>query len=243
MTIPENRYVDPDPKLSGRRRREMITKQLEGRDIHDRRVLEAFNQVMRHEFVSEALYSRAYDDHALPIGFSQTISQPYMVAYMSQELRLEGTERVLEIGTGSGFQCAILSKLAKMVVSVERIHELYEKAKSRLLIRMRLSNVKLLSGNGLERWEAENGFDRILVTAGAPNPPKKLLKLLKPGGIMLTPIGNRSVQYLYRITAFCHNSSNQGSGDLWPEYPNFFFDRLIGCRFVPLVGPGAWEEK
>lgn len=234
-------FHDPDPKSSERRRLSMIQGQLINRGIWDQRILNAFNKVKRHEFVSEALYSRAYDDNPLPIGSSQTISQPYIVAYMTQELILEGGEKVLEIGTGSGFQTAILAELSGFVYSLERIRELYDKAKDRLLRRMGYHNVRLIFGNGLEEIHLGN-FDRILIAAGASKPPERLMQILNPGGYLIAPIGDRDIQYLYRVTKLGAEMKYRPEGESWSEYPGFMFKRLTGCRFVPLIGPGSWQN-
>ena len=234
-------YQDPDPKASAQMRQRMIDGQLRGRGIWDEKVLNAFQVVQRHEFVSEALYRRAYEDYPLPISAGQTISQPYIVAYMTQELLLQGEERVLEIGTGSGFQAAILAQLCQMVVSIERIKELYTQAWERLIVHMGYRNIRLILGNGLSNDEIKQGFDRIVVTASGPHPPVSLMRLLKPGGMMIIPIGDRESQVLYRIV---HLQEGQiVDGQLWSEYPGFAFRRLLDVRFVPLIGPGGWNEN
>ncbi len=233
-------FFDPDPKFSERRCSAMIEEQLAARGIWSERVLSAFARVKRHEFVSEALYQRAYDDTPLPIGSGQTISQPYIVAYMTQELQLAGSERVLEIGTGSGYQTAILAELCRLVVSVERLPELYEKARERLLLQLGYANIRLLLANGLEEPFASD-FDRILITAGAAAPPVSLMALLRPGGFLIAPIGELSSQFLYKISAVDESQRHAPEGELWQGYPGFRFRRLAGVRFVPLIGPGSWQ--
>jgi protein-L-isoaspartate(D-aspartate) O-methyltransferase len=233
-------YHDPDPKASAKMRRDMVENQLRARGIWDQRVLQAFDTVKRHEFVSEALYRRAYDDNPLPIGSSQTISQPYIVAYMTQALQLEGTERVLEIGTGSGYQTAILAELARYVVSVERIPDLFYQAQERLLDGLAYSNIHLLLNEQGDLAEAGEGFDRVLVTAAVPSPPDFLLAKLAPGGLMVAPIGDRGVQDLYRITR--EGGDYRPEGESWGHYPGFYFRRLLGVRFVPLIGRGGWND-
>ncbi|MCA9519367.1 MAG: protein-L-isoaspartate(D-aspartate) O-methyltransferase, partial [Myxococcales bacterium] len=174
---------------------QMVVRQLGERDIFDPRVLEAFRRVPRHELVPRTLWDEAYEDHPLPIGEGQTISQPYMVAIMLQLLRLRGVERVLEIGTGSGYQTALLAELAAEVFSIERVPTLAERAEGDLE-RLGYRNVSIRVGDGTLGWPECAPYDAIVVSAGAPRVPAPLVEQLGDGGVLAVPVGSRSVQYL-----------------------------------------------
>ncbi len=181
------------------RRRRMVEEQLQARDIDDPQVLAAMGRVPRHLFVPEALRFRAYADHPLPIGNGQTISQPYIVALMTQLAELEPDDVVLEIGTGSGYQAAVLSELVREVYTIEIVSDLAEQAKARL-DELGYKNVTVRTGDGYLGWEEKSPFDAILVTAAAPEVPPPLVEQLAPGAVMVIPVGPQSqVQSLLRI--------------------------------------------
>lgn len=205
---------------------EMISRQLAGRGIADRRVLEAFRFVPRHEFVPARLSGEAYADYPLPIGEGQTISQPYMVALMTQLLRLKGNERVLEVGTGSGYQTAILAVLSSEVYSIERLEPLAQKAKN-TLDRLGYKNIKIKAGDGTLGWEEHAPYDGIIVTAAAPDIPHSLVKQLKDSARMVIPIGGAFSQVLTVI-----------------EKKGLKIDasEIAGCVFVPLIGKEGWNK-
>lgn len=203
----------------------MVEEQLVRRGITDPRVLDAMRRVPRHRFVEEALRDRAYGDHPLPIGEGQTISQPFMVAVMTQLLRLEGSEKVLEVGTGSGYQTAILATLARRVCSIERIPALVARAR-RTLEELGFTNVVVRLGDGTYGWPDEAPFDRVLVTAGAPAVPAPLFQQLTEGGRMVLPIGEPESQTLYVVEKV------EGRMRTSTE---------CGCVFVKLVGRYGWE--
>ncbi len=209
-----------------RARSRMIREQLIARDIVDERVLKAMDSVPREAFVSEALRARAYEDSPLPIGEEQTISQPYMVALMTELLRLKGDEKVLEIGTGSGYQTAILAELAGKVFSIERSFTLSQKARKNLE-NLGYTNVLLRVGDGTIGWAEFAPYDRIIVTAGAPDVPQSLLKQLSEGGIMVVPAGDRAHQDLKVITKTKSGLDIRSGG---------------GCVFVPLIGREGWPN-
>jgi len=205
----------------------MVKEQLEARGISNPRLLEAFRHVPRHLFVEEALQNQAYEDYPLPIGDGQTISQPYMVALMIDALRLTGKEKILEIGTGSGYQTALLAELAEEVFSIERIPTLAHRAIS-TLNRMKYFNVTIRIGDGTFGWPEKAPFDGIIVSAGAPEIPEVLKGQLAPGGRLVIPVGSRSVQNLFRVT----------------HTPNGFkTENLGGCTFVKLVGRYGWRNN
>jgi protein-L-isoaspartate(D-aspartate) O-methyltransferase len=194
--------------------------------ISDERVLRAFAEVSRELFVPGRFQEEADADRPLPIGFGQTISQPYVVAFMTERLALRGGERVLEIGTGSGYQTAILARLARAVFSVEIIPELAERARELLLGKLGLDNVSLRRGDGAEGWPERAPFDAILVTAAAPEVPPPLLAQLAPGGRMILPVGAPpDVQTLRLVTRGEDGAS--------------FESDLLPVRFVPLTGPSG----
>jgi protein-L-isoaspartate(D-aspartate) O-methyltransferase len=204
-----------------RARRAMIERDLMPRGVRDARVLEVMGTIERELFVPEKLRSLAYEDRPLSIGEGQTISQPYMVAFMTELLNLKGTERVLEIGTGSGYQTAVLGKLAAEVYSIEIIPKLSERAKA-LLQRLGFDNVYLKTGDGFFGWEERGPFDAILVTAAAPKIPEPLWGQLREGGRLIMPLGaERQTQKLVRVT--------KSDGKQVVE-------ELSGVVFVPLTG-------
>lgn len=206
-------------------RRRMVEQQIIARGIDDQRVIDALLQVPRHMFVDTGLHSHAYSDASLPIGERQTISQPYMVAAMSAALELKGHERILEIGTGSGYQSAILSLLAKRIYSIERISLLAGRAR-KVLDQLGMSNVNIKVGDGTIGWKDQAPFDGILVAAGAPDIPTEYLQQLEVGGKLVLPVGDRSQQILMRVTRL--------------ENGKFKREQLMGCRFVPLIGEQGW---
>jgi protein-L-isoaspartate(D-aspartate) O-methyltransferase len=171
-----------------KRRRQMVERDLRGRGIKNPRVLEALGSVPRHRFVPKELWPAAYEDRPLPIGSGQTISQPYIVALMTELLELEGEEKVLEIGTGSGYQTAVLARLAERVYSIEILPSLSERARD-ILERLGFNNVELKVGDGFYGWEEKGPFDAILVTAAAPRIPERLWHQLKEGGRLVMPLG------------------------------------------------------
>ena len=201
-------------------RHRMVAEQIKARGIRDERILAAMNEIPRHRFVPPHLADRAYDDCPLPIGEGQTISQPYIVAQMTHSLRLTGQEKVMEIGTGSGYQTALLCRLAREVVSVERFAGLYAGAEE-LLRDLGLENVRFRVGDGTLGVPEEAPFDRILVTAASPGIPAPLFEQLAEGGILVIPIGGRWEQDLFRV--------GKSDGTAKKEF-------LGGCRFVPLIG-------
>jgi protein-L-isoaspartate(D-aspartate) O-methyltransferase len=207
-------------------RERMVDEQLRGRDITDRRVLEAMRSVPRHRFVPQDEVELAYVDAPLPIGYRQTISQPYIVALMTQLLRLRGEETVLEVGTGSGYQAAVLGRLARKVFSVERIAELAEAAR-RALAELEIDNVEVRVADGSAGLPEAAPFDGILVAAAAPRAPHPLLEQLAEGGRLVVPVGTIDGQILERWT-------RRGA--------EFDCDRSTPVCFVPLVGSHGWEQ-
>jgi protein-L-isoaspartate(D-aspartate) O-methyltransferase len=209
------------------RERKAMVEDLQARGIKDARVLAAMRKVPRHEFLPEALRFSAYGDHALPIGEGQTISQPYMVALMSELLELTGSERMLEIGAGSGYQTAVLAELCEKVYSVERIKALAASARE-ALDRIGCRNAAIKVFDGTYGWKEMAPFDAIMVTAGAPEIPQHLLGQLREGGAMVIPVGERFSQQLLKITKT-------------PEGPKI--EKSIPCVFVPLIGAQGWKEE
>jgi len=207
-------------------RREMVRTQLLPRGITDRMVIDAMLKVPRHLFVGESLRHRAYDDCALPIGEGQTISQPYMVAVMTELLELDGDERVLEIGTGSGYQAAVLAELAREVFTIERIEDMAKKAET-LLKDLGYDNVCVFVGDGTKGLPEYAPFDIILITAGTPEIPEILKKQLSDGGIIVAPVGSKYSQQLFRLIKKGHN---------------FKIEYHTPCVFVPLIGEYGWKE-
>ncbi|MBW2022675.1 MAG: protein-L-isoaspartate(D-aspartate) O-methyltransferase [Deltaproteobacteria bacterium] len=206
-------------------RERMVRTQLVPRGITDQRVLDAIMKVPRHLFVEEALRGEAYNDHPLPIGHKQTISQPYIVALMTQALELKGDEHTLEIGTGSGYQTAILAQLCEKVYTVERIRPLLEQARKRLW-ELGYTNILFKAFDGTLGWEEYAPFDAIIVTAGAPRIPQPLIDQLADGGRLVIPVGGKFSQELIRVT--------KKNGDLIQK-------NLGGCRFVDLIGVHGWK--
>ncbi|MBF0214709.1 MAG: protein-L-isoaspartate(D-aspartate) O-methyltransferase [Magnetococcales bacterium] len=213
--------------VSSRARDRMIREQLLSQGINDPRVLAVMRETLRHLFVEEALASRAYGDENLPIGEGQTLSQPYTVARMSQALNLTGPEEVLEIGTGSGYQTAILSKLCHKVYTIERLPTLADTARKRLR-RLGFHNVVCRQGDGSLGWPEERQFDRVIITAGTPITPSSLIRQLAPNGVLVAPEGTLSVQNLIRITRLADGNIHQ--------------ETLEPCCFVPLVGAQGWKD-
>lgn len=208
-------------------RLKMVEEQIIARGIRDARVIAAMKKVPRHLFVEEALQSQAYNDHPLPIGEKQTISQPYMVALMTEAMELKGRERVLEIGAGSGYQTAILAELAQEVFSIERIRSLAIKAR-KLIYDLGYFNVEIKISDGTYGWPEKSPFDAIIVTAGSPNIPQTLYDQLALGGRLIIPVGDVHTQDLYRITKTREGMKKENLG---------------GCRFVKLIGKYGWEDE
>jgi len=209
-------------------RRRMVAQHVVDRGVTDSNVIRVMEDVPRHLFVEEALQSQAYTDYALPIGEKQTISQPFIVAAMTEALKLKSDDRVLEIGTGSGYQSAILSRLVAHVYSVERIVSLARRAR-RILDSIHYSNVHIHVTDGSSGWAEQAPFDAIIVTAGAPSVPPYYLDQLEIGGRLVIPVGSGESQVLKRITRTAEKSFSE--------------EDLLDCRFVPLIGKYGWSEK
>jgi len=205
----------------------MVEEQIISRGIKDAKLIAAMKKIPRHLFVEEALQSQAYSDHPLPIGEKQTISQPYMVALMTEAMLLTGKEKVLEIGTGSGYQTAILAELSEKVFSVERIRSLAIGAR-KLLYELGYFNVEIKIFDGTFGWMQESPFDAIMVTAGSPNIPQPLIDQLSMGGRLVIPVGDALVQDLFRVTKTEEGVKKEDLG---------------GCRFVKLIGKYGWEAE
>ena len=210
---------------AARERERMVEEQLVRRGVTDPRVLEAMRRIPRHRFVEEALRDRAYGDHPLPIGENQTISQPYIVGMMTQMLGLTGSEKVLEIGTGSGYQTAVLAELARRVCSIERLPRLAERARA-TLEGLGYDNVWVRVGNGTLGWPDQGPFDRIIVTAGGPAVPPPLVQQLVDGGRMVLPVGSADNQVLTIVENVGGEIRQRTHGE---------------CKFVKLVGKYAWD--
>ncbi len=204
----------------------MVKGQLIPRGIKDEHVIEAMLKVPRHLFLDEEIRDRAYADMALPIGYDQTMSQPYMVAIMTELLELKGDERILEIGTGSGYQAAILSKLAREVYTIERIEGLTKKAIERFQS-LGYNNIHGMTSNGTLGWLEECPFDRIIITAAAPEFPSMLIEQLSEDGIAVAPVGDKFSQQLLKL--------RKKEGKTEEEYH-------VPCVFVPLIGEFGWKE-
>ncbi len=204
----------------------MVETQLAARGISDPSVLEAMGKVPRHLFVDEALRDQAYNDHPLPIGEKQTISQPYIVALMTESLGLSGKEKVLEIGTGSGYQTAVLAELANRVFSIERHPALAYRA-NQILQKLGYTNIIIRVGDGSLGWPDDSPFDGAIVTAGTPKIPQPLVDQLSMGGRLIVPVGDRLSQDLYKV-------------ERTPE--GIHKTNLGGVRFVDLVGKWGWNE-
>ncbi|MGA3116559.1 MAG: protein-L-isoaspartate(D-aspartate) O-methyltransferase [Syntrophobacteraceae bacterium] len=207
-------------------RERMVETQIAARGVHDERVLEAMRKVPRHLFLDEALRDQAYSDHPLPIAENQTISQPYIVGLMTESLELNGSEKVLEIGTGSGYQSAILAELADRVFSIERYPELAYRANS-ILQKLGYGNIIVRVGDGSLGWPDDAPFDGIIVTAGTPQIPQPLIDQLKMGGRLVVPVGDRLGQDLMLVKRVAEGIKKTNLG---------------GVRFVNLVGKWGWKE-
>jgi protein-L-isoaspartate(D-aspartate) O-methyltransferase len=214
------------PDYSDERRR-MVENQIRKRGISDARVLAAFERVPRHRFLPDPSDGGAYSDHPLPIGSGQTISQPYMVAAMTASLRVQGGERVLEIGTGSGYQAAILAEIGCRVTSVERIPELAERARA-VLGELGYTGIDVVVGDGSRGYPDAAPYDRVIVTAAAPKIAEPWVEQLAEGGRLVVPVGGRWGQDLTIIT--------KQNGEIQKETAG-------GCVFVPLVGEHGWEDE
>jgi len=208
-------------------RLKMVEEQITSRGIKDAKLIAAIKKIPRHLFVEEALQNQAYTDHPLPIGEKQTISQPYMVALMTEALLLTGKEKVLEIGTGSGYQTAILAELSEKVFSIERIRPLALRAR-KLLYELGYFNVEIKIFDGTFGWVEESPFDAILVTAGSPDIPQPLIDQLATGGRLVIPVGDALVQDLFRVTKTETGVKKEDLG---------------GCRFVKLIGKYGWKAE
>ncbi len=219
--------MDADFIKYQRLREEMTASQIQARGIKDSKVLDAMRKVPRHLFVSEALMDQAYGDFPLPIGEQQTISQPYIVAAMTEALELTKDDRVLEIGTGSGYQAAILAQIAFRVYTIERIRSLYVRAR-KIFDQLNYFNIITRYSDGTSGWKEESPFDGIIVTAGAPDIPESLVSQLTIGGRMVIPVGNAHVQELVKLYR-----TEQGIQKT----------SLGGCRFVKLVGEYGWKDE
>jgi protein-L-isoaspartate(D-aspartate) O-methyltransferase len=204
----------------------MVDQQLIPRGIRDERLLRAMRRVGRHLFMPEGARGSAYEDRAVPIGEGQTISQPFMVAIMTQLLELTGSEKVLEIGTGSGYQAAILGELAQEVYTIERNEDLAEKA-AQTLKSLDYNNVHVLVSDGTLGLEEKAPFDRIMVTAAGPSIPPPLVEQLSEGGIIISPVGERHMQALIK--------GKKVNGVLLTE-------DVLQCAFVPLIGEYGWKD-
>jgi protein-L-isoaspartate(D-aspartate) O-methyltransferase len=196
-------------------------------EIKDKRVLAAMRCIPRERFVPSESRQLAYEDRPLPIGYDQTISQPFIIALMTEALELAGKEKVLEVGTGSGYQAAILAELARHVVTTERVPSLAEAAK-RLLDKLGYTNIEVHVAEETLGWQREAPYDAIMVTAAAPRVPPDLLAQLVIGGRLVIPVGSRYLQELYKVTRGRKKNT---------------IENLGGCRFVSLIGKGAWEEE
>jgi protein-L-isoaspartate(D-aspartate) O-methyltransferase len=217
----------PTEKEYNKLRSEMVRQQLIPRGITDKRVLEAFLKVPRHLFIPEAMRDSAYEDNALPIGHSQTISQPYMVAVMTEKLALKGEEKVLEIGTGSGYQAAILAKLCKKVYSIERVESLSRQAE-KIIKELNYSNIEFIIGDGTLGYEKESPYDAIIVTAGCREIPRPLLDQLKDGGRLVIPLGEFFQQILTTVVK---------------KGEKLITEESVPCVFVPLIGEFGWKAS
>jgi len=210
-----------------RARRTMVERLVTGRGIRDQQVIEAMLKVPRHLFVEEALRSQAYGDFALPIGEKQTISQPHTVALMTEALQLRPADKVLEIGTGSGYQAAILAQIVNRVFSVERLPEMARRAR-RVLDASGCAAVQVKVGDGTLGWPEEAPFDAIIVTAGAPALVDAYCAQLAVGGRLVIPVGDSSKQVIRRVTSVAPRQYRE--------------EELQGCRFVPLIGVYGWQS-
>jgi len=222
-----NTSDDPSPNSETYRtmRLKMVESQIINRGVRDKRVLRAIREVPRHRFVPDEYKQQAYEDYPLPIGYSQTISQPYIVAYMTEILQLDGSEKVLEIGTGSGYQAAILAQCAKEVYTIEIVEPLCVQARQTLLD-LGYTNCQVKCGDGYQGWPEHAPFEAIMVTAAPDHVPPVLIEQLAPGGRMIIPVG-KFIQYLRLITKDEQGKVND--------------KKLIAVRFVPMTGDAEKE--
>ena len=207
-------------------RKRMVEEQIISRGITDSATIEAFMKVPRHLFIEEGLWGQAYSDYPLPIGHGQTISQPYIVALMTEGLELNDSDRVLEIGTGSGYQAAILAEIAEFIYSIERRDDLAGRAK-RILNELKYKNIEIKVDDGTQGWKDESPFDAVIVTASSPDIPSPLVEQLKDGGRMVIPVGGRVSQELIKIRKVKGKIKKENMG---------------GCRFVKLIGEYGWRD-
>jgi protein-L-isoaspartate(D-aspartate) O-methyltransferase len=220
------KHPDPIPHDFVWARDRMVQEQIVARGIDDARVIAALRKIPRHLFVDSGIVNRSYDDSALPIGEKQTLSQPFMAAQMTTALTLQGQEKALEIGTGSGYQTALLAELCFNVFSVEKLRVLSHKAR-KLLDRLGYQNIALHVGDGTIGWSEHAPYDAILVTAAAPSPPKPLLDQLAPAGRLIIPVGDEQGQTLLRITRTRNGFKKEQLGE---------------CKFVKLLGKYGWPD-
>lgn len=217
--------MKPDP--FAQLRSQMVKYQIVSRGVADERVLQAMRHVARHRFVPPDYQDQAYDDHPLPIGSGQTISQPYIVAFMTEQLALKGDEKVLEVGTGSGYQAAVLARLARQVHTVERVAELAERAQN-LFMELKITNIQVHVGDGSLGWPPDAPYHAILVTAAAPACPPALQEQLSPGGRIIIPVGERYHQIL----------------QLWQwDEDGLHCQDVLPVMFVPLKGEQGWSSE
>lgn len=214
------------PHDFARAREGMVRDQLSARGIKDERLLKVMGKIPRHLFIEEALADEAYDDHPVPIGEQQTISQPYIVALMTEALELTGKENTLEIGTGSGYQTAILAELSNSVYTIERIESLLVKAR-KILAELGYDNIVFKLFDGTVGWEEYAPFDTVMVTAGAPSVPNPLVEQLADNGRMIIPVGDRYSQELIKVIRKGKTLKQESLG---------------GCRFVSLIGVYGWQD-
>ena len=213
-----------------KQRKKMVDSQIRSRGVRDERVLRAMEKIPRHLFIDEGLIDQAYNDNPLPIGEKQTISQPYIVALMTEALEIKSSDKVLELGTGSGYQAAILAELADRVFTVERLASLAQKAR-KLLESLNYYNVVIRVGDGTYGWREESPFDAIAVSAGSPSIPRMLVEQLAIGGRLVIPVGGRYSQSLIKLTRLSENPDDVKKEDLG------------GCRFVSLIGEHGWKVE
>lgn len=218
-----------------KKRREQLVENLQNKGIKDKNVLDAFRKVPRHLMIDTALEDRAYEDTALPIGKQQTISQPFTVARQTELMQVQKGDKVLEIGTGSGYQAAILLEMGAYVYTVERHKELYEYARNMLESLGYTRNIRFKLGDGSKGWSAYAPYDAMVVTAGAPTVPEPLLNQLAPEGRLVIPIGDEKKQKMVRVT---RRAEEEEEG----EEPSYIQEEFAHFRFVPLIGEAGWED-